>query len=68
LLREAADAVASGEWDGGDLVTLEPDGEGNYQVSPAPDEEPRDLQDVAGGVEDHRQLGFLEAGALLRAR
>jgi len=68
LLREAADAVASGEWDGGDLVTLEPDGEGNYQVSPAPDDEPRDLQDVAGGVEDHRQLGFLEAGALLRAR
>ena len=65
LLREAA----AGQRDDEPLVTLEPDENGVYQIAPAADDDlggsPDDETDQVG---DHRQIGFLDARALLRAR
>lgn len=68
LLRAATDMVATGEWEhDGQLVTLEPETDGTYHVAPGPD---GDLgghpNDGTHAVDEHRQVVFLEAGALLR--
>ena len=67
MLQEAADMLAT-QWDNNEpLVTLEPDADGNYQITPdavdylGPDE---DRTDEIG---DHRQIVLLDARALLRA-
>jgi hypothetical protein len=68
MLREAADMLAS-QWDNDEpLVTLEPAADGNYQITPAP---PDNLggsgEDRTDEIDDHRQIIFLDARALLRA-
>ena len=66
LLREAA----TGQWDYDQgIVTLEPDENGNYQIAPAPDDNlGRSPDDQADQIDDHRQVVFLDARVLLRAR
>jgi hypothetical protein len=60
---------ATDQWDDESLVTLEPDGDGNYQIVRASVDDvngsPDDQTDQIG---DHRQVVFLDAAALLRAR
>jgi hypothetical protein len=65
LLREAASEAAR-EWERDGVAVLEPDREGNYEVAVTPDDQPRQQGDVDDGVEDHRQLIFLDAAALHR--
>jgi hypothetical protein len=63
LLREVR-AVPTDEWRDEQLVTLEPNMDGTYKVAPESDEDvgrPRD----DSVVDDHRQVVFLEASALL---
>lgn len=66
LLRIAADMLA--QWDNNEsLITLMPDADGNYQITPAPgDDLGQSDEDRTGETSDHRQLVFLDAGALLR--
>ena len=65
LLREAA----TGHWDDEPVVALEPDEDENYQIAPIPVDDlggsPDDETDQTG---DHRQIVFVEAQALFRAR
>lgn len=71
MLREAANMPANQWVDGQRLVTLEPDPEGNYQITPAPgDNLSGPYEDTAAEDEadDHRQVVFLDAWALLGAR
>jgi hypothetical protein len=64
-LREAA----TGQWDDQDLVTLEPDESGNYRIAPAPgDNLGGSPAGQADQIDDHRQIVFLDARALFRAR
>lgn len=68
MLQEAAGMLAI-QWDPNEpLVTLEPDADASYQITPdtrgnvgRPDDERRDE------IGDHRQIVFLDARALLRA-
>jgi hypothetical protein len=65
MLREAR----TGLWDDQETVTLEPDENGNYQIATAPDDNPGGPpDDQTDQVGDHRQVVFLDARALLRAR
>jgi hypothetical protein len=65
LLREAA----TSQWDDQDLVTLEPDENGNYQIAPAPDDNLIGSPAGQGDqIDDHRQIVFLDARVLFRAR
>ena len=68
MLREAADMLST-QWDNNEpLVTLEPDADGNYQITPDADDnlgEPD--EDRPDEINDHRQIVFLDARALLRA-
>jgi hypothetical protein len=67
MLQEAAEMLA--QWDSNEpLVTLEPDADGSYQITPdvsanlgEPAEERFDE------IADNRQIVFVDAGALLRA-
>jgi hypothetical protein len=70
MLQEAAVMRAQGQWDEAEpLVTLEPDGDGNYQVAPAlVDDVSGPPADETEEIGDHRQLVFLDTEALLRAR
>jgi hypothetical protein len=69
LLRAAAHMVASGEWDDDHpLVTLEPVADGEYQVAPDSGDLGEPLEDRTDESDDNRQLLFLDAGALFRAR
>jgi hypothetical protein len=71
MLRDAA-ARPPAEWDNDEpLVTLEPDAEGNYQITEDPGEDLRRYgvdaaaEDGADKVyDDHRQIVFLDAWAL----
>lgn len=69
MLREAANMLATDQWDDEPSVMLEPDEEGNYRVAPSPTD---DLGGSPGNgadeVSDNRQIVFLEARALFRAR
>ena len=68
MLREAADMLAARQWDDEPLVTIEPDEDGNYQISPDHvddlDGSHNDGTDEPG---DNRQIVFLEARALRHA-
>jgi len=64
-LREAA----TDQWDDQDLVTLEPYESGNYRIAPAPgDNLGGSPAGQADQIDDHRQIVFLDARALFRAR
>jgi hypothetical protein len=73
MLREAAGMPAS-EWDDdGSLVTLEPDADGNYQVTSSTvgdlsGSDALEDEDETDDVGDHRQIVFLDARALFRQR
>lgn len=69
MLREAANMLAT-QWDNDEpLVTLEPDADGNYQITPPPDDNLGvSDEDRTDEIDDHRQIVFLDARALLRAR
>lgn len=74
LLRNAADMLATERDNGEALVTLEPDADGNYQITQAPvdnlgtsDEDAAD-KDGTYEVDDHRQIVFVDARALTSAR
>jgi hypothetical protein len=74
MLREAANMPAT-EWENGEgLVTLEPDADGNYQITQAPadiigvsDEDAAD-EDRTVEADDHRLVIFLDARTLLSKR
>jgi hypothetical protein len=70
MLQEAVLMLAQGQWDEAEpLVTLEPDEDGRYQVTPAlADDVRRSPADETEEIGDHRQIVFLDAKALLRAR
>jgi hypothetical protein len=68
MLQEAAGMLAT-QWDNNEpLVTLEPDADGSYQITPDVDgnlgEPDEDRPDEIG---DHRQIVFLDARVLVRA-
>jgi hypothetical protein len=72
MLEQAANMFATGQRDDSEqLVTLEPDEDGNYQIMPDPlDElgEPQDRRahaDEADETADNRQIVFLDTRALL---
>lgn len=68
MLREAADMLAT-RWDNEQpLVTLEPDANGNYQITAAPDDDNPDAsdEDRTDEIDDNRLSVFLDARALLR--
>lgn len=75
MLREAA-ARPAADWDSNEpLVTLEPDADGNYQITRALDDNrgrpgaDAAVEDGADKVyDDHRQIVFLDAWALHSAR
>jgi hypothetical protein len=74
LLEEAANMPAA-QWDNGErLVTLEPDSDGNYQITQAPadslsgSDEETATEDEADEVGHHRQIVFIDAWTLLGAR
>ena len=67
MLREAADMLAT-RWDNEQrLVTLEPDADGNYQITAAPDDDIPDAsdEDRTDEIDDNRMSVFLDARALL---
>lgn len=75
MLREAADLLATEGETNVPLVTLEPNADGSYQVTPATsdnlggsDEDAIDEEDRNGEPSDHRQIVFLDARTLLRTR
>jgi len=75
MLREAA-ARPAAEWDSNEqLMTLEPDADGNYQITEDPDgnldrpgAESADEDSADEVYDDHRQIVFLDAWALRGAR
>jgi hypothetical protein len=68
MLRAAAAVIPDADWYGEDLVPLEPDEEGNFQVTRESRRQLGEPEDRAGDVEeDRRLLVFLDALTLLRS-
>jgi hypothetical protein len=69
MLQAVADMLAT-QWDNEEpLVTLEPDADGNYQVTPDRDDNlGRSDEDKADEIDDHRRIVFLDARALAPGR